>query len=94
MRIDTLVAECRPDVVALDMMMPDRDGIEALIGLRRCFPDLPVLVASGGGTRGNLDFLSMAQRLGAAATMVKPFSGGTLSSVIETLLGNCALPEN
>lgn len=89
-RVEAVVSEVQPDVVVLDIMMPDRDGFEALVGLRRHFPNLSVLVVSGGGAQGNLQFLSMAQRLGAVATLAKPFNGGVLSSVIETLLGSRA----
>jgi two-component system CheB/CheR fusion protein len=36
-----------PDVVVLDMNMPDMNGLEALTRLRRLRPTLPVLLASG-----------------------------------------------
>ena len=39
----------RIDAVVLDLAMPDLDGREALLEIRRLRPELPVVVASGFG---------------------------------------------
>ena len=41
-----LVAQVRPDVVVLDVTLPDADGIEGLVELRRHFPGLRVVMLS------------------------------------------------
>jgi DNA-binding NarL/FixJ family response regulator len=42
-----LVAQVRPDLVVLDIGLPDADGLDGLAALRRNFPDLHVLMLSG-----------------------------------------------
>jgi CheY-like chemotaxis protein len=86
-RIEDLVATHAPDVALIDVLMPDRDGLEIVIALRRIYPALPVLVVSGGGRRGNLDFLTMAENLGATATLAKPFNAADLLTLIDGVLG-------
>ena len=39
----------RPDVVLLDIFMPEKDGFEMLSDLRRIAPNTPVIAMSGGG---------------------------------------------
>ncbi|PWN03969.1 hypothetical protein DJ010_07940 [Nocardioides silvaticus] len=42
-----LAAELRPDVVVLDLAMPEMDGLQALPALRESVPDAKVIVVSG-----------------------------------------------
>ncbi len=65
--------EFKPDLVITDIVMPDVDGIELLLGLRNINPDIRVIVMSGGN-RGHADiYLQMADKLGANAILNKPF---------------------
>jgi len=41
-----LIAQVRPDVVVLDITMPDADGLDGLVALRRHFPDLRIVMLS------------------------------------------------
>lgn len=66
-----------PDVVVLDLEMPELDGFATLTEIRRTHPDLPVVLFSSVDERiaaGTLDALS----LGATDFVVKP-SGGALA---------------
>jgi len=85
MRIEGTIAEQKPDLVLTDMLMPDRDGVETVLALRRRFPALRIIAMSGGGTRGDLD-LGVARKLGVSATLAKPFDGEALVALIETVL--------
>jgi DNA-binding response OmpR family regulator len=60
-----------PDIVLLDILMPDKEGIETLIEMKRRFAALPVIVMSGGGTRTKQDFLALARKFGADAVIKK-----------------------
>lgn len=41
-----LIAQVHPDVVILDLTLPDADGLDGLAELRRLFPDLRVVILS------------------------------------------------
>ncbi len=79
----------RPDLVIVDMIMPDQDGIETLIRLRATYPHLPVL-AIGGGRARSLDFLALAASMGATATLPKPFEPPALVEIVDRCLATPA----
>ena len=75
------------DLVITDVFMPEKDGIEVIMELRKRYPDALVLAISGGSSRGEIEvFLDSASRLGAARTLAKPFSGAQLLEKVEELL--------
>jgi CheY-like chemotaxis protein len=57
------------DAVILDMVMPGRDGIEAVRELKQLFPEIPI-VAVSGAEQGGL-YLSVSAHLGADASLAK-----------------------
>jgi DNA-binding response OmpR family regulator len=62
------------DAVVLDILMPEREGIETIREIRKKWAALPVLAISGGDKTGWSDFLRMASVLGANDTLAKPFT--------------------
>ncbi|MGE9297360.1 MAG: response regulator [Puniceicoccales bacterium] len=83
----SVVASYKLDLVVTDILMPEKEGIETIIELRKTFPTLKIIAISGGGDGRNFDYLPMAERLGAHATLKKPFSNQDLLSAIDKLLG-------
>jgi CheY-like chemotaxis protein len=78
------VLEQQPcDVALLDVLMPDKEGIETLLEIRQRFPQLPVIVMSGGGMRGKYDFLAIARKFGANAVLRKPVRPEEMFKAIE-----------
>ncbi|MCH7752435.1 MAG: response regulator transcription factor, partial [Planctomycetes bacterium] len=63
-----LAAERRPDVVLLDVRMPDTDGITCLGRLKTELPDLPVLMFSA---YDNPTYIARTVALGAAGYLIK-----------------------
>jgi DNA-binding response OmpR family regulator len=59
------------DAVVLDLMLPGTGGMEILASLRRCKPNLPVLVLTA---RGELEDRVSGLEAGAVDYLVKPFS--------------------
>jgi DNA-binding response OmpR family regulator len=77
------------DLVILDLFMPEKDGVEAIIELRAHAPQLPILVMSGGGTTQKMDLLPEAKLLGATMTIGKPFAAAEMIKLVsEALTGS------
>jgi len=76
-----------PDALILDLYMPEKEGLETLLELRTQFPDIRIVVISGGGGVFALDPLRSAKRMGAVATLTKPISRADLASALALALG-------
>lgn len=77
----------RFDLVITDILMPEQEGLETINQLRQAAPDLPILAISGGGAAMEAQFtLTLASRLGAVRTLVKPFTRQELLDAVEALL--------
>jgi CheY-like chemotaxis protein len=81
-----LMREQAIDVVITDIFMPEQDGIETILELRRDFPDVKIVAMSGGGTTGNLTYLPAAQQLGAVHSVAKPFDCLAMVATVGELL--------
>jgi CheY-like chemotaxis protein len=62
------------DLIITDLIMPDKDGLEVIIELRRDFPDIKIIAVSAGGRIGPSTYLDMANKLGAHRVFNKPFN--------------------
>jgi CheY-like chemotaxis protein len=80
------LGQFRADVVVTDLLMPVKEGIETIKEMRRKWPDLPVVAISGGGMRGNLNFLEFAQTFGANRVLAKPLEPDVLLQAIRELV--------
>lgn len=76
-----LLLEHQPDVVLTDIYMPEQDGIETLLAIKRLALSARIVVMSGGGRHG-MDLLEAAGELGAAAVLRKPFRKAELLAAI------------
>jgi two-component system, chemotaxis family, chemotaxis protein CheY len=73
--------ELRPDVVTLDLVMPEFDGLHALRGILGFDPNATVLVVSALDQR---NVLKEAFKTGATDFLVKPFDRNQLVSALNT----------
>ena len=78
------------DLVITDILMPDKEGIETIIELKKIQPDLKVIVMSGGGRINATHVLETAKRLGANVALKKPFSIADLCRVVDSCLAESA----
>jgi CheY-like chemotaxis protein len=73
-----------PALVITDLFMPNKDGIETIIHLRKIYPVLPIIAISGKPAGSVV--LSVAKKLGAAAVLEKPFSIEDLLTAVDRAL--------
>lgn len=73
-----------PSVVITDMNMPERDGTQMIVDLRRLHPELRIIAISGSGR----DLLNMAETLGADRVLQKPFELEQLLESVRSVLGD------
>ena len=81
------VAEQRPDLVVLDLMMPGIDGLEVCRRLRRRLPDLPVIMLTALGEEADR---VLGLEVGADDYVTKPFSPRELVLRIRSVLRRTA----
>ncbi len=75
-------------VVITDIIMPEKEGLETIMALRRSDPDLPIIAISGGGREGYRGYLEAAKPFGANHSLAKPFSQDDLLGAVEICLSN------
>lgn len=74
------------DLVVTDLLMPEADGLEVIMAAAQRRVRLPVIAISGGGRVHAEDYLQTAARLGASATLAKPFSREQLLHAVDVVL--------
>jgi DNA-binding NtrC family response regulator len=73
------------DLVITDIIMPERDGVEVMMHIKRLHPELRTIVMTSGGAIPAKDHLSMASLLGADFVMQKPVDPHKLLSTISVI---------
>jgi len=74
------------DLVITDLIMPEKEGIETIMDLKRDFSDVKIIAISGGGRIDAEEYLHMAEKLGAQRTLTKPFELKELLEAVRELL--------
>jgi pilus assembly protein CpaE len=79
-----LAASLRPDIVLMDINMPDMDGIATTEQLSRDIPTASIIMMS---VQGEADYLRRSMLAGAREFLVKPFSSDELTASIRGVFG-------
>ena len=74
------------DLIITDIIMPEKEGLETIMELRRDFPDVKIIAMSGGGKIKSESYLQMAKTLGAIKSIAKPFQRNELLKTVQELL--------
>ncbi|MFO0774079.1 MAG: response regulator [Nitrospiraceae bacterium] len=72
------------DIVMMDLVQPAKQGLDALMSIRRSFPQSKI-VAMAGRALPTADMLETSRLFGAQATLLTPFAPDTLFKVLATL---------
>ena len=87
-----LCAQCRPDVILMDMVMPDMDGAEATRLVREKYPEIQIIALTSFQER---DLIERALQAGAIGYLLKNVTAeGLATAVREAYAGRSTLaPE-
>ena len=77
--------EIQPDLVIMDITMPNMDGLEALKAIRGADPAANVVMCSAMGQES---MVMDAVRSGAKDFIVKPFKPDRVLKTVTSILGN------
>ncbi len=78
------ITQCNPDVVTMDVEMPEMNGIETVAAIRKTWQKLPVIMFSTLTERGGSATLD-ALAAGASDYVTKPANVGSVTAGLETV---------
>jgi len=84
----------QPDVVITDIFMPNRDGIEVVMKLKRSCPRTKIIAMTGGGQMRMMEIASAAKFLGADHILHKPFERESLLAAVNAALETPPPPKS
>lgn len=87
-----IVESMAVDLVVLDMLMPNKDGLETIIELRKRKPGIRILAISSGGRMEPGHLLRTAMVFGADECLDKPLRLESFARVVDSLLNRQQAP--
>ena len=78
------------DIIFTDIFMPDQDGLQTAINIRRKNKAVPIVALSSGGTEGDLDYLEYAKKIGATYAAKKPILAESLLKLLPAVGSDAA----
>ncbi|WP_303311290.1 response regulator [Hymenobacter sp. BT730] len=78
-----MAAATRPDLITLDVILPDNTGLDVLKGIRQEQPDVRIVMCSAVGQEV---IVNEALESGAVAYIVKPFSEEKVLEIVGSML--------
>ena len=81
----SLFSRQQPDLVILDIFMPEQDGLETIGEIRDRYGNCKIIAISGGGSISGMDILKYSKAFGAEAVLEKPFDEKELLDLVKRL---------
>ncbi len=78
------IPQLNPDIITLDMEMPEMDGITTLVELRKLYPKLPVIMFSTLTQRGAVATMDALSK-GANDYVTKPANVGSVNAAMQSV---------
>jgi DNA-binding response OmpR family regulator len=70
------------DTVVVDIVMPEKDGVELISEIREGWPNVRIVAVSAGGRVGPKLYLELARQMGANACLSKPVQAEQLRAAV------------
>jgi DNA-binding response OmpR family regulator len=81
-----LYASRQYDLVVTDIVMPEKEGIETILAIRKASKSIPIIAISGGGKFDPDQYLNIAKQFGANYIFAKPFHNREFLEIIKKCL--------
>ncbi|MES2018736.1 MAG: response regulator transcription factor [Pseudomonadota bacterium] len=81
----------KPDIVFLDVMMPEMDGLQILPSIIDALPMTEVLMVTASNDRKTIEKAILG---GAASYIVKPFTAGAVADALKRAMANLQRKRN
>lgn len=78
-----MAMETNPDLVTLDLILPDNTGLDVLKGIRKDNPNMKVIIVSAVGQEA---IVNEAIQSGARAYIVKPFAEEKVLEIVSSVV--------
>lgn len=78
-----MVESDEPDLMLLDIIMPEMDGLETLKELRRTHHRFPIVAMPAHGTTSRAWYADVARMFGADEVLEKPFTESDVMKVLD-----------
>lgn len=76
------------DLVITDIIMPEKEGLEIILEMKKINPELKIIAISGGGRLSSEGYLDVALYFGASKVFQKPFMQNELIEAVNELIGS------
>ena len=79
-----VVDRMKPDIVCMDVMMPEKNGIEALCEIKAAHPEIEVVMVT---SNSDPDTVQESIQNGASGFIIKPFNAARVLDTLEKISG-------
>lgn len=73
-------------LVITDIIMPEKEGMETILEIKKINPEVKIIAISGGGRSVPEDYLNIAEYFGAVKSFKKPFDMADFIQTVDHLL--------
>jgi DNA-binding response OmpR family regulator len=82
------MAEKSADMIITNMVLPEMDGVEIIMAIRRRYPGVKIVALAETTLNPAENFLKIARMLGAQRTLAKPLAPEQLLHAVQDLLAS------